>query len=162
MKKTIVLFFIFGCLTACCTTHTLPDSISSPETGGSSNTVEVKLSEAAMSVSRSLNELKSLEKTVYPPSKPLPRPTSSILDKLVVSVDWSGPVEPLLKRIAAQADFKLSVLGRRPAMAALVSITEHRARLSSIIRNIDVQLGKQGDIAVYPAKATIELRYAKL
>jgi len=160
MKKIAVVIFL-GLLSACSTTkQNTPHSIT-PTINSTSDDAGIKLSEAARSVSQSLNELKTLEKTASPPGKPLPYPTASGLEKIIASVDWSGPIEPLLDRIAKLAHYRLEVVGHPPAIPVLVTITTQNTPLSYVIRNADVQAGNKANIAVYPGIHTIELRYAK-
>ncbi len=158
MKKiTAVLLVSF--LTGC-STQNLPSSIT-PSFNPKSDDAAIKLAEAARSVSQSLNELKTIEKASNPPVKPLPYPSASGLEKIVASVDWSGPIEPLLERIAKLANYRFEIIGRRPAIPVLVTISAQTTPLSYIVRNADLQAGIKADIAVYPGIHTIELRYAK-
>ncbi len=160
MKKIIaalVLSLLAGCTT---TSQNLPNSIT-PRINPKSDDAAIKLAEAARSVSQSLNELKIIEKASNPPEKPLPYPTSSGLEKIVASVDWSGPMEPLLERIAKLANYRLSILGRRPSIPILVTIASQDTPLADIVRNADLQAGTKANIAVYPGIHVIELRYAK-
>lgn len=159
MKKIIAMLLI-SLLTACSTTQNLPNSI--PTTiNPKSDDAGIQLAEAARSVSQSLNELKSLEKTASPPVKPLPYPTASGLEKIIASVDWSGPIEPLLHHIAKLANFRLEIIGHHPAIPVLVTISEQNTPLNYIIRNANLQAGNRANIAVYPGIHTIELRYVK-
>jgi defect-in-organelle-trafficking protein DotD len=159
MKKTTAALLV-SLLTGCSTTQNLPNSIT-PAMNPKSDDAGVTLAQAARSVSQSLNELKSLEKASNPPLKPLPYPTASGLENISASVDWSGPIEPLLKRIAKLANYRLEVIGRRPAIPVLVTISAQTTPLSYILRNADLQAGLKATIAVYPGIHTIELRYAK-
>lgn len=150
-------------LVGCSTTQNLsssitPSSIIDPQ---SNDTAAIQLAEAARSVSQSLNELKAIEKASNPPAKPLPYPTSSGLEKITASVDWSGPIKPLLERIAKLAHYKLEVIGHNSGMPVLVTIDSQNTPLSYIVRNADLQAGIKANIAVYPGIQTIELRYAK-
>lgn len=161
MKKTI-LVLVLGSLTGCATTSGHFPSSETPTINAPSDDAGVSLAEAARSVSQSLNELKALEKASNPPTKALPYPTaSSHLDKIVASVDWSGPVEPLLKRIAKLAGYRFVVIGRTPTIPILVTISAQNTPLSDIVRNIDLQSGQRASIAIYPGVRTLELRYAK-
>lgn len=153
---------MMGLLVGCSTTQNLSSSITPSSIDPQSNdTAAIQLAEAARSVSQSLNELKTIEKASNPPVKPLPYPTSSGLEKITASVDWSGPIEPLLKRIAKLANYKLEVIGHHPAIPVLVTISSQNTPLSYIVRNADLQAGVKANIAVYPGIQTIELRYAK-
>lgn len=161
MKKITVALILSFLLTGCASTsQNLPNSIT-PSINPKSDDATIKLAEAARSVSQSLNELKTIEKASNPPVKSLPYPTASGLEKIIASVDWSGPIEPLLTRIAKLSHYQFSVLGRRPAIPVLVTIASQNAPLSDIVRNADLQAGTKANIAVYPAIHTIELHYAK-
>ncbi|MDQ8039405.1 MAG: type IVB secretion system lipoprotein DotD [Rickettsiella sp.] len=161
MKK-IIAAIILGLLTGCTTTsQDSPSSITPSINNPNSDDATVKLAEAARSVSLSLNELKTIEKASNPPVKPLPYPTSSGLVKIIASVDWSGPIEPLLEHIAKLAKYNFEVIGHRPAIPVLVTIMSQNTPLAYIIRNANLQAGTKADINVYPGIHTIELRYAK-
>lgn len=152
---------MMGLLAGCSTTQNLSSSITPSTINPQSDDAAIQLAEAARSVSQSLNELKTIEKASSPPIKSLPYPTSSGLEKIIASVDWSGPIEPLLKRIARLANYKLEVIGHHPAIPILVTISSQNTPLSYIVRNADLQAGVKANIAVYPGIQTIELRYAK-
>jgi defect-in-organelle-trafficking protein DotD len=159
MKKITVALFVS--LLLGCASQNLPNSIT-PTINTGSDDASIKLAEAARSVSQSLNELKELEKASNPPiTKPLPYPSSSGLEKITASVDWSGPIEPLLQRIAKLAQFHLEIIGKRPAIPVLVTISSENIPLSYIIRNANLQAGQKASVVVYPGIKTIELRYAK-
>lgn len=161
MKKTI-LVLVLGSLAGCATTSGSLPSSETPRINAPSDDASVSLAEAARSVSQSLNELKAIEKASNPPPKALPYPTAAgLLDKIVASVDWSGPIEPLLKRIAKLAGYRLVIMGHTPSIPVLVTISAQNTPLSDIVRNIDLQSGQRANIAVYPGVRTLELRYAK-
>jgi defect in organelle trafficking protein DotD len=158
MKKITAALFVS--LLSGCASQNLPNSTPPIHTG--SDDASVRLAEAARSISQSLNELKELEKASSPPViKPLPYPSASGLEKTVVSVDWSGPIEPLLQRIAKLVQFRLEIIGKHPSVPVLVTISSQNTPLSYIIRDTNLQAGKKANIVVYPAIKTIELRYAK-
>jgi defect in organelle trafficking protein DotD len=159
MKKITVALFVS--LLSGCASQSLPNSLA-PTLHTSSDDASVKLAEAASSVSRSLNELKALEKASFPPiTKPLPYPSASGLEKTVASIDWSGPIEPLLYRIAKLVQFHLEIIGKHPAVPVLVTISSQNTPLSYILRDANLQAGQKANIVVYPGIKTIELRYAK-
>lgn len=158
MKKITVALFV-SLLSGCASQ--LPNSIT-PSFNSNSDDASVKLAEAASSVSQSLNELKELEKASSPPiTKPLPYPSASGLEKTIASVDWSGPIEPLLQRVAKLVHFHLEIIGKHPAVPVLVTISSQNTPLSYILRDADLQAGQKANIVVYPGIKTIELRYAK-
>jgi defect in organelle trafficking protein DotD len=170
MRKFLVFFsaLLVGCSTCnqrTCNKPADPTSIT-PPINNRPDDATVQLAEAAAAVSASLNQLKAIEKASHPfiNSKYLSDPTcvaSSSLKELM-SVDWSGPIEPLLKRIARVANYKLHVIGRRPGTAVLVLITARNTPIYSILRDANLQAGSKANIIVYPSIRVIELRYGRI
>lgn len=123
---------------------------------------EASLAEASYAVSRSIVDLAETEQAAHPlpPLAPPPSPASYGMGGLA-SIDWSGPVQPLLRQIAKASGFRLMVLGTAPAIPVLVSIFQKNAMLGDILRNIGYQCGVRATVVVFPENRTIELRYAK-
>lgn len=123
---------------------------------------EVKLADAADSVSKSLEELAAIEKATHPQAK-IPGPVDPDMIGMgqLSSIDWSGPIGPLVKKIATAAHYKLRVLGNPPPIPILVNVTAHDIPLADILRDAGFQCGNKANIVVYPASRIIELRYAK-
>lgn len=134
-----------------------------PPANNPSDDANIKLAEAAISVSDSMQEIARIEKVVTPPNKDntLTIPNAYNLQARA-SVDWSGPIEELTARIANAAHFKIRVLGKSPAVPVLISITIKDESLAEILRDIDYQAGKKAFIHVYPNSQVVELRYAKI
>ncbi len=134
-----------------------------PPANNPSDDANIKLAEAAVSVSDSMQEIARIEKVVTPPNKDntLTIPNAYNLQARA-SVDWSGPIEELTARIAKAAHFKIRVLGKSPAVPVLISITIKDESLAEILRDIDYQAGKKAFIHVYPNSQVVELRYAKI
>lgn len=124
---------------------------------------DAKLTTAANSVSNSLRELAEIDKAVHPQAK-LPSPIEPDMIGMgqLGSIDWSGPVEPLVKKIAEATNYKFKALGTPPAIPILVSITAKDTPLADILRDAGFQCGRKANIVVYPASKIIELRYVKL
>lgn len=134
-----------------------------PPANSPSDDASMRLVEAASSVSNSLDELAKIEAASTPPGvngKPLPDAQSYALQSKA-SVDWSGPIEPLLERIAKISGYHVRVLGKAPAIPVLVSLSAKNITLSDMLRNAALQAGKKADILVYANSHVIELRYAK-
>jgi defect-in-organelle-trafficking protein DotD len=121
---------------------------------------EEKLAEAAYSISNSLNQLAAIEKANSPKAKlpPPPNPASIGMED-IASVDWNGPVEPLLKKLAAACGYRLKAIGRRPAIPVIVQIDIKNQPIADILRDVSYQVVKKADIVVYPRRRIIELRY---
>ena len=80
------------------------------------------------------------------------------MDQLI-SVDWTGPVEPLLKRIARASHYRVRPLGVPPAIPVIVSVSAQDTLLAEVVRDIQLQIGKKARIKTYPGSRVIELRY---
>lgn len=158
MKK-ILLYMTIAFFLAACSQSTLPPD--SANKAPVADPAQAKLSEAADSVSRSLLALAEIQQAATPPPKTFhtPNPASYGMANLV-SVNWSGPIEPLVEQIAKATGYKVRVLGKAPAIPVMVSLTEKNKPLGEILTNAGYQAGKKANIVVFPHSHTIELRYA--
>jgi defect-in-organelle-trafficking protein DotD len=156
-NKFVMMFVLSALLTGCTTTFKKPP-VNNP-----SDDATIKLAEAAVSVSDSMLEMARIEKVITPPDKDntLTIPNAYNLQARA-SVDWSGPIEELTDRIARAAHFQVRVIGQKPSLPILISISIKDESLASILRNIDYQAAKRADIHVYPNSQIVELRYAKI
>lgn len=123
---------------------------------------ESSLAEASYSVSRSVVDLAETAQAAHPlPNIPAaPSPASYGMGGLT-SIDWSGPVQPLVEQIAKAADYRTRVLGTPPAIPVLITVYQKNAMLGDILRDVGYQCGRRASVTVYPASRVIELRYAK-
>lgn len=130
-----------------------------PQDAGTLN-ARTKLTEAATSTSASLDQLAAIEKATHPKAKLKPplNPDSIGLGMLA-SVDWTGPVEPLVAKLAAAGNYKFRVLGKNPNIPVIVDIMATNMPVADILRNANYQAGRKADIVIYPSRRTIELRY---
>lgn len=120
------------------------------------------LAEASYSVSRSIVSLSETAQANHPLPQldPGPNPASYGMGGLT-SVDWSGPVEPLVKQLAKAANYRVRVLGNAPAIPVLVSVYDKNMVLADILRDVGFQCGKRATIVIYPEIRVIELRYSR-
>ena len=127
-----------------------------------SDDANIKLAEAATSISDSMLEVAKVEKVIYPNNKDntLNIPSSYNLQARA-SVDWSGPIEELTARVAHSAHYRIRVLGQSPAIPVLISINTKDKSLAEILRDIDYQAANRANIHVYPNNQVVELRYVK-
>lgn len=122
----------------------------------------IKLTAAAESVNKSLQELAKIDRAVNPQIRlSSPADPDQIGMGQIGSIDWSGPVGPIVKKIADATHYKLKVLGSVPAVPILISVTAKDMPLADILRNIEFQCGRRANIIVYASRNIIELRYVK-
>jgi defect-in-organelle-trafficking protein DotD len=138
-------------------------SLKKPPVNRPSDDATIKLAEAAVSVSDSMLEMARVQKVITPPNKDntLTIPNAYNLQARA-SVDWAGPIEELVKRVAGAAHFRLRVLGKVPSVPVLISLSTKDRSLAELLRDIDYQAGIKANIHVYPNSQVIELRYARI
>lgn len=155
MKKWILSSVILGTTLTACTSTT-------PEKPYNLSANETSLVEASYSVSQSVVDLSETAQAAHPMPKlaPPPSPHSYGMDMLT-SIDWSGPVEPLLQQIAKTADYRVRTLGTSPAIPVIITTYAKNEMLGDILRDIGYQCGRRASVVVFPESRVIELRYAK-
>jgi defect-in-organelle-trafficking protein DotD len=155
MKRTLASITIICLALTACTPPPANVSTTTDETA-------VSLAEASYSVSRSLTDLSETAQAAHPLPKqePPPSPASYGMGQLT-SVDWSGPIEPLVRQIAKSTGYRMTVLGTPPAIPIIVTIYEKNAMMADILRNAGYQCGRRASVLVFPENRVIELRYAK-
>lgn len=157
IKKIAIVISMLPLLAACATNRT--DSINAA-TPGNNASESANLTEAAASVTRSLVNLAQLEQAAHPMTqlKADPNPASYGMN-INTSIDWSGPVKPLVQQIAAVTHYRLRVLGVKPSVPILVTVSKRNVPVADILRDVAYQCGKRAEIVVLPASKVIEIRY---
>jgi defect in organelle trafficking protein DotD len=130
-----------------------------PPDAGTLN-ARTKLTEAATSTSASLDQLAAIEKATHPKAKlATPLDPDSIGLGAPTSVDWVGPIEPLVARLAAAGNYKFRAIGKAPGIPVIVDVSAVNMPIGDILRDVNYQGGKKADVVIYPSRRTIELRY---
>lgn len=148
-------------LLGCATPGRVPnDTITyTPFDSGAQN-ARIGLTEAATSISDSLSQLAAIEKVTHPAVKlPPPSDPNCIGLGAPASVDWTGPIEPLVAKLAAAGNYKYRVIGNRPSIPVIVQVYDSNMALADILRDVNYQADRKADIVIYPSRRTIELRY---
>ncbi len=152
----IAVVLLSGCITRPIKTKT---HIFYPTDPGSVN-AHTKISEAAVSASESLIQLAEIEKATHPKAKLKPPPDpDSIGLGMLASVDWTGPIEPLIQQLARAGHYKYRVIGNRPAIPVIVAVYAVNMPIADILRDADFQADLKADVVIYSSRRTIELRY---
>ncbi|MBN2690165.1 MAG: type IVB secretion system lipoprotein DotD [Gammaproteobacteria bacterium] len=122
---------------------------------------EGELAHSSVAIKNSLLQLAEIKRATHPQVRlPLPPNAKNIgMDKLA-SIDWTGPIEPLVRDVARVCGYKLRVLGKHPAVPVLVSVHEKNVPIVYILRNAGFQAGNRVNIVLYPRSKILELRYA--
>jgi defect in organelle trafficking protein DotD len=149
--------FLAGCSTS---THpSVPVPVADPTLGP--DPAEATLAEAAHSVSTALVSLDQMQQatTPLPPTFSPPTPSSYGMSNLV-TIDWNGPIEPLLTQIADATGYHVNILGKPPSLPILVIVIAKNKPIGDVLRDAGYQCGIKADIVIFPKTKIIELRYA--
>ncbi len=133
---------------------------SKQKTSRSNTSVESQLLATAQSIEESLNTLAAAEKAENAPilnTAPLVAPEGGMGG--LVDVDWTGPITPLIEKIANMTDYRVKSLGNEPSIPILVSVSAKRAVIADVLQNVSLQAGKRAQILVFPTSRLIEVRY---
>lgn len=154
-SKYILPIFLLGFLTGC-----VGVSQKSNNAAALPDAAAIKLTESATSVSNSLGEIAGIQRVTTAPiiNRPISPPDNYDMNGLV-SIDWSGPIGPLVEKIALMSGYQFNPIGEPPAIPIIVSINARDTPLAYILRNADFQADSRANIIVIPCRRIIELRY---
>lgn len=77
----------------------------------------------------------------------------------LATLDWSGPIEPLLEQIGEMTNYRVKVFGPIPVIPVIVTISNRERIIADILKDAGLQAGKRANLVVYPTNRIIELRY---
>ncbi len=123
-------------------------------------TIEDQLVHAAESIEQSLGVLAAAEQAESPPildTAPLITPEGGMHGK--VDLEWTGPLAPLVQKIADLSHYRVKFLGKEPPIPILISISAKAALMADVLQNASLQAGKRAYILVFPKDKIIEVRY---
>ncbi|MAV28382.1 MAG: hypothetical protein CMF43_01080 [Legionellales bacterium] len=117
-----------------------------------------KLAQAAASVSESLAELAQIQRSVHEVKQFKSDPNLVRIQAGRVSIDWTGPVETLLGKIAQSTDIHYRTIGTKPPLPIIVSVTANDVLVSDLVRDVAYKIQTQAAISLSKDKV-LELRY---
>lgn len=119
-----------------------------------------QIAEAASSVSKSLTNLEAVERANMAPQAAKQYPNiAAVSIPGNSSIDWNGPIEPLVRQIAKATQYRVSIVGAAPITPIIVTVHQEQATNADILRNAALQAGARATIVTDPAKKVITLRY---
>ena len=153
MNIKLALITVAVLIISACSTPTPPLVPSGPD---------VAVAEASYSVSRSIVSLSEVAQASrpLPVLDPPPNPASYGMAE-TISVDWTGPVETLVKQLAMSCNYRMRVLGYKPAIPVLVTVNAKNEMVADVLRDVGYQCGRRATVVIFPESRVIELRYAK-
>jgi defect-in-organelle-trafficking protein DotD len=118
------------------------------------------LAQTALNSNNAIQTLAAVERASKPAvHRPqAPNPVKIGMDQLV-SVDWVGPVEPILKSLAKKSHYRVNELGESPVVPILVNVNRENAYLADVIQDISFQIQNHAELTLNPTEKLIEIRY---
>lgn len=157
MLKCFLFVGLVLSLTAC--GKFTPQPLSSTKIIPTADGTMVQTAEAAASVSQSMSDVATASRNGHGMLKrESGEKPPEVLTRLI-SIDWAGPVEPLVKQIALATQMRLKVLGATPAIPVIVSLHKRDAMAYDILEDMRAQAYPKADIVIFPDSGVIELRY---
>ena len=122
--------------------------------------VALRLSAAVDKASVALQTLASVEQARNP-GVALQMPPSAPQElRRIVSVDWTGPIEPIARSLADRAGYQVQINGDRPPVPVVVSVVAREKSVIEVLRDVGLQAGQRADVVVDPDHHIVELNYA--
>lgn len=143
-------------LSACVNTQNVANPI--PEIDG-------KIAEAVETSANANQAISEVEVATAAPKRPGPGstvPTGVVLPPesiQPVTIDWQGPIEPLLEEMANRAGYAFRTTGVKPKNQVMVSITSNEEPLFGVVRRAGSMAHGYADIGFNPSAKLIEIRY---
>jgi defect-in-organelle-trafficking protein DotD len=80
--------------------------------------------------------------------------------EMPISINWSGPVESLVKKIAEMTGYDYEApIGSKPATPVLVSVSVNAVPAFGILADAGAQTGSAADIVIRPDSRKIFVKY---
>ncbi|MDE0305446.1 MAG: DotD/TraH family lipoprotein [Albidovulum sp.] len=136
----------------------------SPEDSDLSEAAILQAAEAATEAKREASH--ALETPIYSPPPPreietLENPPSGDQTTLNYTIEWNGPIEPLLTALAKSMNASLAIRGAARGSKVNVALYVYEARIANIIRELEGQLAESGEIGFSPVENRISLDYGQ-
>lgn len=158
MKRVLTLaaFALTGALLAACAVN----PIDRPQIVASPDAVSLRLAEAADKASTALETLAAVEQARTPGVSVGPVSGAPPELRRAMTVSWTGPVEPLAKKLADRAGYGFLVLGAPPPVPLVVAVDSENKPVVDILRDVGLQLGLRADVKVDAGRRMVEIHYA--
>lgn len=158
-RKNIIYLILAGALlSACASTDRLEETPPIEE-------IDSIIAEAVDSSANTNRAIAEVEVATSAPQRAGPQPsvppTVVLPPEAVqpVTLDWQGPIEPLIRDLAGRAGYSFRTTGQPPANMKMISIVANEEPLFGVIRRAGAMAHGFADIAFNPANRTIEMRY---
>lgn len=146
----------FGLLSACALPKVDQQLVATPDP------VSLRLAAAVDRASAALQTLAAVEQARNPGIAVQGVPYAPQELRRTVTLDWVGPVEPILHRLADRAGYEFNVNGDVPPSPVVVTVRAKQKSVVEVLRDVGLQAGTRADVAVDPERRLVELSYVPI
>jgi hypothetical protein len=150
--KPVILVFIIAATAIGCAAHT--QTKKTPETDPAITTLE----QSAKQIEADLRQLVLLHTDQKQGGLRAVLPKDGPLGKKIV-MQWNGPIEPAIKRIARAIRYKHKTIGTAPAAPITVKVDAVKEKAYNVLDSIGWQAANKAQLLVDPLKKQITLAY---
>lgn len=122
--------------------------------------LSLRLAAAVDKASSALETLASVEQARNPGAAIQSVPYAPQELRRTITVNWNGPIEPILQHIADRAGYEVQVNGDVPPAPVVVTLTARQKMVIDVLRDLGLQAGRRADVVVDPERHVVELNYA--
>ena len=163
-SNKIVLSSVLLALTGCSSFgmgKPADDLVLTASTPGPQDTaITARLAEAAQRTATAVESLASIEQA-RTPELYTPVVTNAPPElRLMVTVQWSGPWENLLKAMAQRVNYEFRVIGKAPIVPIVVTVDAQQQPFVDVMRSVGLQAAGRADLVLDSQNKVIEARYA--
>ncbi len=126
------------------------------------DSVSLRLAAAVDRASTALETLASVEQTRTPLASVSPVDNAPRELMRSISVEWTGPIEPLTQRIAERAGYEFQIIGMQPPVPVVINVKAVEKPVIDVLRDIGLQSGQRADIVVDADRKIIEVSYVSI
>lgn len=154
MKKIFAISLLSLLVTSCAyVPKTQQQLVAEPDS------VDLMLADAADRATRALETLSAMERSQNPQPDLAIVPNAPRELQRAVTLNWTGPVEPLVQELSRKAGYRFGTIGARPSTPVIVTISSINKPLINVFRDIGLQMGARADLKVNARTRMIELQY---
>jgi defect-in-organelle-trafficking protein DotD len=131
-----------------------------PQLVASPDKASMLLAQAADRASTALETLAAVEQTRTPAATVTPIPNAPEELMRAMTINWVGPVEPVVKKLADHSGYRFTSLGAISPVPLVVTVNVENTPIIDILRSVGLQLGLRADLKVDAEAQIIEINYA--
>ncbi len=125
------------------------------------NDAVYQLTEATKSVSASIAKLAEIQRAQHPDYYKTPHNVVKAPVSATVSMNYIGPIEPLLRKLAKSSHLKYGKLGKQNGSPIIVSIDAKNSSLADVVKDIAYQAQNHAVVEVTKS-GVLQIRYLNI